>query len=585
MTRPIALTVALALVLTACSGSSDADGAGRTTTTAAAERSTTSAPAPTGPEPTELTVVPLPDTVLAARYDNWTADRQALVFSAVPAGSERVELYWAGIDGSDLACLTCDLARPTDDPLLKALPFSDGKRILVRVGEQSLGHQRRPRRDHLHAVGGRVRIGRLHAHRGARRRRRRGRAAPAGVRIAPDGVGVGFTRLRTAADGDEAFTSVVGALRLDGDRYVVDHPRVVSTQGELKNFTPDGRHVLIAAFTTLPDQAANPDIVQVDLGNGDVERVTTSPDYDEDISLSPDQRSYVVFSGRGSHLFETASQVARPNFIGPGLAGLFGYLFVAHRKELLEPYLVGVGAEQQGEEGQLLNPDSAADGWDGRTLASWSPDGTAVSFWEDKGDPFSAPTADSTRLVVVRLTDREPVARHPAHHPRARLGAGAERLRAADRRAARQPEGQGRRLGHRGPHPRSRHPWRRDRGDHLRRVRRRRRLGPRRHRGCHLPGRPHRWHDVPRRHHRLGGPHGAPHRRRDPVACGHRGLDRVHGGRADPPPALSRPPGRRIVGPSSGPGPAPPTMMARWIRSTGAPSRRCWTRTCPSAPV
>ena len=54
----------------------------------------------------------------------------------------------------------------------------------------------------------------------------------------------------------------------------------------------------------------------------DQEDVTVAGDYDEDISLSPDERWYVVASGRGSGLFETVSQVRRPNFLGPGLEPL-----------------------------------------------------------------------------------------------------------------------------------------------------------------------------------------------------------------------------------------------------------------------
>jgi hypothetical protein len=102
------------------------------------------------------------------------------------------------------------------------------------------------------------------------------------------------------------------------------------------------------------------------------------------------------------------SQVRRPNDIGPGLDALFGYLFVAHRRELLEPWLVPTGAEQAGELGQLLNPGSLDEGWDARTLVGWHPDGDRLLFWEDRGDPFDAPTADGTRVVVVHLTDREP---------------------------------------------------------------------------------------------------------------------------------------------------------------------------------
>ncbi len=128
----------------------------------------------------------------------------------------------------------------------------------------------------------------------------------------------------------------------------------------------------------------------------------------------------MVFSGRTAGLFETVSQVKRPNFIGDGLEVLLGYLFVAHRKDLLEPWLVPMGAEQQGRRGQRLNPDSPTSGFDGRTLGTWSPDGTKTLFWEDRGNPFDAPSADGTRLVYVDLLDRRAAApRAPTATPEA----------------------------------------------------------------------------------------------------------------------------------------------------------------------
>ncbi len=420
MTRRPATVLAclLALVAAGTSCSSSGNGSATPPTSATAGNATATPASPSSPngsgttpttgpaERTALHPVPLPPDVLAARYANWTADGRSVVFSAVPSGQQRVELYRVGLDGADLACLTCRVPRSSDEPLLKALPFSDGKRILVRVGEQS------PVKNGTHAVvactpsvtdcqqasitpievPGATDHGVVQAQRE--------------FRIAPDGAGVAFTQIRTDSGGATAFVPVVGSLRLDGDRYVTDHPRVVSTMGELKNFTPDGQSVLISAFTTLPDRAANPDIIRVDLRTGAQDRITVDPDYDEDIALAPDQRSYVVFSGRTAGLFETISQVNRPNFIGDGLEALLGYLFVAHRKDLLEPWLVPMGAEQNGERGQRLNPDSAALGFDGRTLGTWSPDGTKVLFWEDKGNPFQAPSADGTRLVHVDLLDR-----------------------------------------------------------------------------------------------------------------------------------------------------------------------------------
>lgn len=404
----IAALIALSVLAVACGGSG---GDGTDPGDAAGDRGATTSTAgvaPAGPEATRLEVVDLPGTVRGARYAAWTADGDAIVLSGIPEGRDTVEILRVAEDGTDLACLTCDLDHTVDEPFLKAIAFPDGERLLVRIGEQS------PIVNGTHAViecapsvadctdATLVPIEAPSTDDPAVQQPQRE------FRLSPDGTTVGFSQVRTAEDGSTAFVASVGALRRDGDRYVVDDARVVSRLGELKNFTPDGAAVLISAFTTLPDRAADPDIVRIDLATGEQTDVTDNGDYDEDIAFAPDQRSYAVFSGRGTGLFETVSQVRRPNDIGPGLDALFSSLFVSHRKELLEPWLVPAGTEQDGELGQPLNPGSLDEGWDARTLVGWHPDGDRLLFWEDRGDPFDAPTADGTRIVVVHLTDRDP---------------------------------------------------------------------------------------------------------------------------------------------------------------------------------
>ncbi|MEZ5180326.1 MAG: hypothetical protein R2702_00350 [Acidimicrobiales bacterium] len=394
--------VALALLLLAGCSSSSSDDDGAATTAAA----TTTAPA--GDEATEMEVVDVPDTVRSARYPAWTASGDGIVLSGIPEGRDTVEVLRVDEDGSNLTCLSCTAERTDAEALLKSIPFPDGNRVLVRVGEQT------PVTNSDHAVlectpsvadcasAELVPIEIPSADDPAVQQPQRE------LRLSPDGVTVAFSQVRTAADGATAFVASVGQLRRTDDRYVIDDARVVSRLGELKNFTPDGASVLISAFTSLPDRAADPDIVQVDLATGDQSDVTDNGDYDEDIAYAPDMASYAVFSGRGTGLFETVSQVRRPNDIGPGIEALFSYLFANHRKELLEPWLVPTGAEQRGEMGQLLNPGSLDEGWDARTLVGWHPDGDRLLFWEDRGDPFDEPTADGTRIMVVRLTSRAP---------------------------------------------------------------------------------------------------------------------------------------------------------------------------------
>ena len=398
----------LVLGLASCSGDrSDGPAARSGSTTQASGAGATD----TGSGSIDLQVVPLPDTVSGARFASFSSDGEQIIFSGIPEGSGRVEVLSVGEDGSDLRCLTCGIARSDDEPLLKPFAFTDGARILVRVGEQS------PVRAAQHAV-----VECAPSTADCKEAHLVPIVVPSAddpsvvqdqreMRISPDDRMIGFSQVRRGAGGDNVLIAVVAELRRVGDRYELVDGRVVSTLGELKNFTPDGTAVLVSAFTTLPDRVANPDVVRIELASEDQSQVTYADGYDEDIDLSPDGAAYVVASGRTTGLFETVSQVRRPNFIGPAIEPLTAYLFVNHRRELLEPWLVEVGAEEHGGLGRQVNPDSAADGYDARVPMSWSPTGDRLLFWEGRSDPNGPPTG-STRIVVAHL-GRERVAGGP----------------------------------------------------------------------------------------------------------------------------------------------------------------------------
>ncbi|MCB0970294.1 MAG: hypothetical protein KDA97_02070, partial [Acidimicrobiales bacterium] len=281
--------------------------------------STTEATTPSADEvdALERTIVDLPAELRAARYPVWSADGEALVFSALAPDGDTVEIYRIAPDGTGLACLTCDVARGDDEPYLKPIAFADGERILIRLGEQS------PVTNGTHAViecapsvadcatATLVPIEVPATDDEALRQPQRE------FRIAPDGETVGFTQVRADAEGAERFVAIVGHLRREDDRYVVDDPRAITALGELKNFTPDGTEALVSAFTTLPDRAADPDVIAIDLATGDQRDITDNGDYDEDLAFAPDGGSYAVFSARTSGLFETVSQLRRPNDVGP----------------------------------------------------------------------------------------------------------------------------------------------------------------------------------------------------------------------------------------------------------------------------
>jgi hypothetical protein len=393
--------VLLVVAGTACSSSSDAGGGGSEPEEAVPDRE----------ERIEAGVVPLPETVTGPRFPWWSADGEHLLFAGSLEGGDRVEILSVAPEGTDLACLTCGVAPEVDEPLLKPIAFADGERVIVRVGNQN------PLRAADHAI--------LEC-RPSVARCDEAELVPlvppaAGdasvvqdqreLRVAPDGEHVGITQVRTTAAGEGVPVAIVARLRRTADAYELDDPRVVSARGELKSFTPDGRRVLVGVFSGYPYEAANPDVISVDLETGEERRVTTAPDYDEPVELSPDGEWYLVGSGRGSGLFETVSQVRRPSFLGVALDPLTAALFAHHRPEVLEGWVVRADAETEGDPGQRI-PSPEGD-YDGRPIWNWRPDGTALTYWEGRGTGFETDPTD-TRLVVAELVDRGPAERPPS---------------------------------------------------------------------------------------------------------------------------------------------------------------------------
>lgn len=313
------------------------------------ERPTASAPTssdrPPGRETIRSTPVPLPDDVAGARFPWWSADGTSILFSATPRGSTRVQVLSVAPDGTALHCLTCGVASEVHLPLLKPMAFPDGKRVALRVGDQS------PLRAADHAI--------LECSPNVVDCRRAELVPvvppdaddPAVVqdqrelRIAPDGEHVGITQVRRNAAGGQDLVAVVARLRRTSSSYELTDPRVVSSSGELKSFTPDGTRVLVAEFTPGPYDEANPDVVSIDLATGDQHRITYALDYDEPVELSPD--------------------------------------------------------------GRLGQRIPAPGGLDGRPIWNWRPDGTALAYWEAAGSGFETDPVDS-RLVVAELVDRQP---------------------------------------------------------------------------------------------------------------------------------------------------------------------------------
>ena len=343
-------------------------------------------------------VVPLPDDVVQPQNPTYTHDGTALIFRATPAGATRTEIYRVGTDGSGLQCLTCGLAPELTDNLSKPFAFDDGERILLSLGTQSDSGGETADHYILECAGGVNACG-------------AGSqlleitvptSVPANVvviqkqrelRIAPDGVHVGFTQLLGSGTATQLVSSV-GRLERTDTGYVIVDPHVVYVGGELKNFTSDGKGVMVTDFSG-KYEAGNADNVLIDLADGTVTRLTTNLDYDESVDMSPNGRWLALGSSRTLDYLTPMSQITRPTFVP---AYVVFPTFQAKKGSLNQAWVISVEDELAGENGIFVGDPSGA--YNSVPVANWSADGTAVTFWErSKTDP------SDTRLVVATLNN------------------------------------------------------------------------------------------------------------------------------------------------------------------------------------
>jgi hypothetical protein len=345
-------------------------------------------------------VVPMPADVTEVQLPWWTADGNSIVLSARSTAFAGMQIVRVDPDGADFECLTCEIAAG-DPPLMKPIAFDDGRRVMVRIGNQT------PFTNGEHAI--------LECTPSVEQCDD-AELVPVVVpvddfvvqpqrefRVAPGGERVGFTQMRTNGRGDPVYVSIVAGLERQGDRYDLIYPRVISHRGELKQFSPDGTVAYVSSFVEGPE-AGNGDVIAVDLVSGEEQRITWFPDYDEPVEPSPDSRWLTVGSARTAGIFESIAQLRRPNTIGAAISPLALHLFNTYRDELLEPWLITVEDEAAGELGLLLNPGSVADGWEGRMIPNWNRDGRRIVFWEAAIDS-TAGSADAGSRVIVSTLD------------------------------------------------------------------------------------------------------------------------------------------------------------------------------------
>lgn len=351
-------------------------------------------PDPPPREAVRPVVVPAP-ALAHVQNPAFTSDGERILAAARSRALGGTQIVSLDERGEDLRCLTC--ASWTGAELTKPFAFGDGRRVLVRVGRQT------PILPADHAVvectpsvrrcdsASVVPVAVPHGDERTVAQDQRE------MRIAPDGRTVAFTQVRRSPAGQSEGLGVVGRLVREPDRYVIADPRVVSERGELKGWSPDGQSVLVADFNS-PFEAANPDDLGVDLRTGRRTRLTTDPDWEEDVDLAPrpwrGRRWMVVGSARTAELLEPVSQVRRPPYIDAGLRALPYAVFAANPAAIAEPWLVDAHDSRGGYRGQPLAPR----GWDSRTNFRFHPSGDRVIFWQRRGG--------ATRIVVAHLDDR-----------------------------------------------------------------------------------------------------------------------------------------------------------------------------------
>lgn len=382
----------------------------------------------------ERVIVNMPDGVTKPVNPRFSEDGKSIYFSGTPAAGGRGEIYQINIDGTDAKCLTCGLVAPAvagTDPslpinILKPVPFYDGTgRVVVLLnnpdpryaifepaGYNGIGSPARLVNVNTPDGGGATLPGLPPG--GILNRQRE-------MRPSPDGTHVLFTRIVFGQTGNFQALPIVGELTANGDHYDVTNARVVWPTGESKQWTPDGKGVIIQGGAI---DAGGVDDIMVDLSGqtGDYlypgstfrgTRVTGNLDYDEDIDMSPNMAWITVGSTRGFEALTPMTRIVRQNFLPVYIAAPIydQYADGQVRNVSNQNWAVAIEDDLNRENGiPLFVQDDPAtpgvdegDGWISRSMPSWNADGSAVTFWESgNGDEHGiAPT--ESRIVIANL--------------------------------------------------------------------------------------------------------------------------------------------------------------------------------------
>jgi Bacterial Ig domain/WD40-like Beta Propeller Repeat len=334
----------------------------------------------------QRTILNLPDSIKSPANPRYSADGQSIYFAGQPAAGGRSEIYQINIDGTNVHCVTCGVTTSETGNLAKPVPVDDGSGrvlVLVNVAGQS------PRYSMLEdGVNGPQLVPIT--------------TPPGGgfaidpqreMRVSPDGTKVLFTRIVVGPNNLLQALPIVGTLTRTANGYEVTDARVVYPTGEGKQWTPDGKGVVILGGQF---DAGNVDDIEVDLATGKVTRVTASLDYDEDMDYSPNEQWIAIGSTRGLDALTPMTRIVRQNFLPVYVGAPVYQAYAVPINVSNQEWVVAVGDELNRENGIPLFV--TGDGYTARSMPSWNPTGDAVTFWESSVDD---PT--QSRLVIANL--------------------------------------------------------------------------------------------------------------------------------------------------------------------------------------
>jgi hypothetical protein len=365
-------------------------------------------------QPIEVVEIPLPDGVSIPSQLNsvgFTIDDSRIYTNAWIEGVEGRHIATLARDGSDFRCLTCDLASPTLD-LRQQVLASDGRRFAVRSGNGLQRHSIVECTEGLlqcDLIPVQLPIGVVPLLRNAR------------LHIAPGSEHALFTHVRT----DGLIIPILGELVREAEGYNVTNAKALAgfrptftgpssalelaegNWGEAKGFTDGGASVLY--YTTI--DSLNFDSVKLDLATGEITRLTSHPEYDEDVDVSSDGQWIAQASFRNYKRMSIFSLVPRPAVVDAALRGPVALLRNQAGRRFFDLWVLPVGlahldtliAQQVKDKREPNDLDSNSRGQSG-----WSHDGTELVFIEEDANALG-----TARLKLAKFRARKPASPLP----------------------------------------------------------------------------------------------------------------------------------------------------------------------------